>query len=594
MSIEMTCPQCSAHFSFADTWAGKRARCQRCQNTFVIPAADSPPPPKLLDIDINLELIDDPPPKSKPAEEPPALTMPLPEEPAEALDVDPLPEARPEPPRALPARRSPDPEDFDLEECRPSRRRKRYDDEDEEDDRPSRRRRRRSDDDDDEPAFTRMQRRRIDPEERGVGQHPLWLKFLLFAIVLAVTAGQKVYWLEDKDKEQGTFAKMKKKLIGFAIVAILLLFTVCGGLFFVLFTLFRGGFGPPAPHGGPPGPQPAPRPGPAAPGPVQPVWAAQPDPLPDWNDWKPAAALAVELKNNDHVWYPERPSRFVAVGRPGRNLEVTVWNIETNQEVGKISDARSPLTKGALSPDGQYLAFWRGSEISVFSSRTGKKQHSLRARQGSSPVWLDFHAPDRLIGLFRWGGKHRVETWDLKTGGGGGFEATLEQEVVGAPALSPNGRYLAHLSRRSLEVYDLQGGVPTNRLPVLNDPQTEISDCLALTFAPDGQAVAALIHHQGAEHIVEWDVNAGRIARELKAPPVGGGFPGRRLEWLPQRRGWLLHGSTFVDGNAAPKEILPFDPADRYGLRRVVNDEQLLLVRREGARLLIGTRPLPK
>src|SRR5262249_53106497 len=158
---------------------------------------------------------------------------------------------------------SPDPEDFDLEEYRPSRRRKRDDDEDEEDARPARRRRRRPDDDDDEPAFTRMQRRRIDPEERGVGQHPLWLKSLLSAIVLAVRAGQKVCWLEDKDKEQGTFAKMKKKLIGFAIVAILLLFTVCGGLFFVLFTLFRGGFGGPAPHGGLPGPQPAPRPGPA-------------------------------------------------------------------------------------------------------------------------------------------------------------------------------------------------------------------------------------------------------------------------------------------------------------------------------------------
>ena len=36
MAIAMTCPQCSAHFNFTDAWAGKRARCQRCQTLLAL------------------------------------------------------------------------------------------------------------------------------------------------------------------------------------------------------------------------------------------------------------------------------------------------------------------------------------------------------------------------------------------------------------------------------------------------------------------------------------------------------------------------------------------------------------------------------
>src|SRR5947208_5155102 len=95
MSIAMVCPQCSAPFTFGDDQAGRRARCQRCGNVFVIPVPGPPPPEKPLDIDINLELIDDPPPKAKRVEEPPVLSMPMEEEPAEVLDVEPIPPALP-------------------------------------------------------------------------------------------------------------------------------------------------------------------------------------------------------------------------------------------------------------------------------------------------------------------------------------------------------------------------------------------------------------------------------------------------------------------------------------------------------------------
>src|SRR5262245_22312611 len=169
MSITMTCPQCSARFNFTDDWAGKRARCQRCQNVFTIAAAPPPPAEKPLDVDLNLELIDEPPAKPKSA---PAMTLP---EPASA--APPPPSARKEAARpaakAKPARTDTSADDFDVEafggfgtsgetEERPSRSRRRRDDEDDEDERPARRRRRSREEDDDEdgPAFSRMQRDR--------------------------------------------------------------------------------------------------------------------------------------------------------------------------------------------------------------------------------------------------------------------------------------------------------------------------------------------------------------------------------------------------------------------------------------------------
>ena len=105
------------------------------------------------------------------------------------------------------------------------------------------------DQDEDEPAFRRLQRRGLDTAERGTGmgirggKYPVWLKFAILVVVMLISGGQKVYWLKDKDEEQGAFARMKKKLVGFAIVAIVMLFLACGGLFFVLFTMTRGGFG---------------------------------------------------------------------------------------------------------------------------------------------------------------------------------------------------------------------------------------------------------------------------------------------------------------------------------------------------------------
>jgi predicted Zn finger-like uncharacterized protein len=92
MPIATTCPNCKAAFRLAETLAGKKVRCQKCRQVFVVPVPEASPPP--------------PPPAPKPSEtvpapEPPVLAPPLAAPPISlSLDDEPVQASVVQPPAA--------------------------------------------------------------------------------------------------------------------------------------------------------------------------------------------------------------------------------------------------------------------------------------------------------------------------------------------------------------------------------------------------------------------------------------------------------------------------------------------------------------
>src|SRR5437762_13100847 len=153
MAISLDCPQCKSRFQFGDDAAGKRARCQKCQHVFVIAAA---PPPIGDVLNIDLEVIDDPPAQAVTAA-PPAKA----------------PAPKPPPAKAAPkaARKDTKPDDFDVRAYggfTPA-----------EKDRPARGRRPREEKDEDEAPAPSSPRRKPSADMA----EPPWLKYLLLAAV---------------------------------------------------------------------------------------------------------------------------------------------------------------------------------------------------------------------------------------------------------------------------------------------------------------------------------------------------------------------------------------------------------------------------
>lgn len=53
--VETRCPACSQCYQVAEAQLGKKARCKKCDTTFVIAASDSPPPTRSSEPDVGQE-----------------------------------------------------------------------------------------------------------------------------------------------------------------------------------------------------------------------------------------------------------------------------------------------------------------------------------------------------------------------------------------------------------------------------------------------------------------------------------------------------------------------------------------------------------
>ncbi|HEX5271993.1 MAG TPA: hypothetical protein VFW33_15960, partial [Gemmataceae bacterium] len=290
------------------------------------------------------------------------------------------------------------------------------------------------------------------------------------------------------------------------------------------------------------------------------VWTVKADP--------PAAAVKIPADFKKEipapgVWpeliVPAGPSPFVAIGsNRAAGEERQVWNLQTGEMTGKIVGQVQSTAHPVLSPDGAYLAFppaaRRGSgTVEVWALASGKR---VTVSVGST-LGLDlaeFAGPGKLLVGRHNGNNMTVKVCDAATGQQEReFNTPRPAAAHDAVAVSPGGTYLAVIDHQNLHVFDVKTGTSAGECPLPKARPGTLLSCHGLSYSPDGGELAGLFSVANQLRVVCWDAARGEVVCDYtipKALPQGGWtavYRGHVLDWVGDRRGWLLYGYTFVD-----------------------------------------------
>jgi WD40 repeat protein len=250
----------------------------------------------------------------------------------------------------------------------------------------------------------------------------------------------------------------------------------------------------------------------------------------------------------------------VAWGRAGHvasiSLDGTVrlW-VPAGQE------ARTPalprLDRGSLSRDGRLLAGMglgpdeQGNAVKVLDVQTGQEIMSwpLPPRGLGDVQQLQFSPDARLLGgVLRGveGGKLRtvLRVWDTATGAPVVSVPAPPSGRVQCLAFHPDGRRLAAVAARRLELWDLSAAKAVLSVPT---PGRWIG---ALEFTPDGQGLLGFTFDSNENEVKCWDVATGKERRAWKwsgpRPSCLAASPDGELLAVGSDAGvvrvWRLHG----------------------------------------------------
>jgi hypothetical protein len=294
----------------------------------------------------------------------------------------------------------------------------------------------------------------------------------------------------------------------------------------------------------------------------------KPDPLKPWNVKADPPAVAVKMPADfkkeiaapgvlPEFSIPARPSPFVAIGsNRAAGDERQIWNLQTGEMTGKLVGQIQASSPPALSPDGAHLAFLpapRRGTAEVWAPASGKMV-TVQIGSTFAPILMEFGGPDTLLIGHRAGTSLAIKVFDPTTG--------REERVFNIPApsgardavaVSPGGAYLAVIDRDALKVFDVKTGTLTGERPIPKAPGVAFVTCHGLSFSPDGAELAALFFGGPQAQLVCWDAVKGDVVSENtipKAQPQAGWlavYRGHVIDWVGDRRGWLLYGYTFVD-----------------------------------------------
>jgi WD40 repeat protein len=191
-----------------------------------------------------------------------------------------------------------------------------------------------------------------------------------------------------------------------------------------------------------------------------------------------------------------------------------VWDVETQQEAGKIPAETGPLSSLAFSPAGGRLAVTGSSDgtARVFDLKSGELVLSVtgRGRGGMALAnELSFRPDSKWLAV---AGLYNVKAWNLET----------KKEVldfrghingVMAVAFSPDGRHLASAgSDYTVRIWDTSS--PQGPL-ALRDGVNTITHAL---LSPDGEVVASIGHEPASmiqSRIKLWKAATGEVIRSL-------------------------------------------------------------------------------
>jgi hypothetical protein len=549
MYVEAICPLCFASHVVPDDMRGETFRCEECEEDFVISKKakrTSKKPSRLREV----QAVDE-------------VEEVAPVESAEVGEVLPDAQLADRPPKKKPRA-----DDEEVEEipddavqggapvvkATPASKRRREDNE--EGDRPKKRRRQDEDDDEDDRP------RRRPPSRKGA---PV-------ALIVGLGAG-----------------------------AVVLLFGLCGAAIWVAYPEIpeqkpqqaqannppvnngqaKRGEKPPPPEKGPPKADP-PRKDPPKEEPPPKKEPPKADPPTVWNVKADPPAVAVKMPaafkkeipgpgTLPEVIFPAGPSPFVAIGsNRGAGEERQVWNLQTGEMTGKVVGLVSSNQHPVLSPDGAHLAFLSSTKrgtVEVWAPASGKMV-SVQAGTLLTTDLIEFVGPDKLLAGRRAGIGMAVKVIDAATGKEEReFQTARPFGGRDALAISPGGAYLALAERQTLNVYDVKTGTLAGQRSLTNANALAPGTCHGLSFSPDGGELAGLFFGINGAQLICWDMAKGDVVSESsipKATPPAGTlavYRGHAIDWVGDRRGWLLYGYTLVDrGKNGSATFLP-EPA---------------------------------
>jgi Tol biopolymer transport system component len=239
--------------------------------------------------------------------------------------------------------------------------------------------------------------------------------------------------------------------------------------------------------------------------------------------------------------------------------EIKVWDAQTGKELIALKGDKPVVYSLSYSPDGKRLASSAGEssrtpgEVKVWDAQTGQELLSLQGL--TQPVFAVCFSPDgnRLATV---GGP--VTVWDARTGRHLFSPSNNSESLEYAVCFSPDGKRLAYprtptgaqgQRNVAVELWDLESGQQVLSLKGLTGPVTGVC------FSPDGKRIASGSWDQTVR---VWDVQTGQLLLDLKAhtgPVWGVAFSpdGKRLAVA----GWDRTVTVF-DGT--PLETDPVQP----------------------------------
>lgn len=290
------------------------------------------------------------------------------------------------------------------------------------------------------------------------------------------------------------------------------------------------------------------------------VWKVTPDPLAEPIQPPADARGAIPVPAGCSVWYPNTPSVHVAVGRNFFNTDATqVFNLQTKKPAGLIRGQIGLAEPIALSPDGRLLAGKFAASpvpaVDVWSFANGKPVRRIALdTMPANLEHLEFTGPSRFLTVKTTPQGKALQVWNVTTA------TTISQVLLPmdadwkSSALSANGKYLALCAQEKLFVYDLFSGDTVGEVVLPKNEGIFKLTCQGLAFAADGAELAGLFDLFPKSELISWDVAKGevsvhhRFSRDVKSlNPLAGQPPGRALEWLPDRSGWLAYGQFMID-----------------------------------------------
>jgi WD40 repeat protein len=259
-----------------------------------------------------------------------------------------------------------------------------------------------------------------------------------------------------------------------------------------------------------------------------------------YGDPLPAGAIArlgtPRFRNVDDFYLRSQPSlawtpdgRFVVSGGGGRAV---VWDAETGKEIRRLGSDHA-YGPASVSADGKRLVVggWSGTpgkHVAVYEFATGQ----MMFRFGPEPTHTDCHArfsPDGAL-LATHGMSRDIDLIDGRNGEPLHRLKGHEGEGVWDTLFTPDGKTLVSVGRdRTIRLWDVKLGKQQKRIDVDGESIRQIRQAL---LSPDGKLLATVAQavkqfdnggiNFGNDRLIRiWDLEAGKIAREILVPPEG-------------------------------------------------------------------------